>query len=440
MHRKLLRRVVVAALAAGVALALAAVALAAASFTDRAGDNNAAPDITSVTVSESADGIATIAVAVSNYQALPAGSWFNLWFDLDNNRNTGDDGDEALVQYYDDGGIQLHRWVGSELVRRPATGVTGTFAAGTLTMTLPKTALDNAASFGVLAIGVRSQEAEDDEQRLAGDFAPNVGNTRYTAPGPLTIPDATGDHEAAPDITEVDVSDTKAGTIRFAIATPSHPTLRPSTWIEISFDLDRRRSTGDGGVDAYVGIEGRRAYAGRWSPDEEDFVGVPGSGVRAQSAGGVVTFDVPRRFLEEVAAFDFYLVSGDSVDDDDSALDLAPNGDAWWKYTLANKPPLHLIAGTPRGIPARPAAGRRFTVTVPVLRSDTVRGITSGSVACKARVAGQDVSAPGRVGGGVARCTLDMPAGASGTTLRGAMTVRSGGKSVVARFTFPVRR
>ena len=52
------------------------------------------------------------------------------------------------------------------------------------------------------------------------------------------------------------------------------------------------------------------------------------SGVRASSAGGVVRIDVPRRFLQDVAGFDFYLVSGDSFDDEDNAIDLAPNGDA----------------------------------------------------------------------------------------------------------------
>ena len=110
------RRLLVLVVLCG-ALALGSVALAAASFSDRAGDNNAAPDVTSVTVSESAAGIATIVVAVSNYSALPPNSWFNLWFDLDNNPNTGDDGDEALVRYFDDGGIRFHRWVENELVQ-----------------------------------------------------------------------------------------------------------------------------------------------------------------------------------------------------------------------------------------------------------------------------------------------------------------------------------
>ena len=45
---------IAAAVVAG-ALALTGAALAARSFADPVGDNNAAPDITSVTVSESAD-------------------------------------------------------------------------------------------------------------------------------------------------------------------------------------------------------------------------------------------------------------------------------------------------------------------------------------------------------------------------------------------------
>ena len=124
----------------------AGVALAAASFSDTPGDNNAAPDVTTVAVSETPDGNLTIAATIANYQALPANSWVNLWFDLDSNPRTGDAGDEALVQYFDDGGLQFFRWNGSTLVRRQAIGMTATFAAGVLTFTGPKAALDGAAT------------------------------------------------------------------------------------------------------------------------------------------------------------------------------------------------------------------------------------------------------------------------------------------------------
>jgi hypothetical protein len=429
-----------AAVSTGAALVAAGVALGAASFSDRAGDNNAAPDVTAVAVSESAEGLLTVSVSIANYQSLPVNGWVNLWFDLDNNPRTGDAGDEALLQYFDDGGMRFHRWVGSELVRRPADGMAGAYTGGVLTITLPRAALDSVPTFGVLAVGLRAQDDGDGGENVAADYAPDDGRARYVSPGPLSTVDAAGDQDAAPDITKVDVDDTKAGRIRFAVATPSHLTLPPSTWIELDFDLDRRRSTGDGGVEAYVAYEEGEVYAARWSSEEDDFVQVRRSGVIARNAGGIVTFDVPRSFLGDVAAFDFYFVSGDSSDDEDNAIDLAPNGNAWWKYTLANKPPLRLVAGAPRGTPARPVAGRRFAVTVPVVRSDTTRGLTSGSVACDVRVAGNPVRATGRVRAGLASCSLLVPESAAGTALRGSMTVRFGGKSVVARFAFAVRR
>ena len=152
-------------------LVVAGVALAAASFSDPPGDNNAAPDVTAVAVSETPDGNLTIAATLANYQALPANSWVNLWFDLDSNPRTGDDGDEALVQYFDDGGLQFFRWNGTTLVRREATGMTASVAAGVLTFTGPKAALDGAASFNLLTVASRGHDVGDDEDLIASDSA-----------------------------------------------------------------------------------------------------------------------------------------------------------------------------------------------------------------------------------------------------------------------------
>jgi hypothetical protein len=420
---------------------LAAAALGARSFADPAGDNNAAPDISSVTISESPEAVLTIEVAIANYQALPTDSWLNLWIDVDNNPRTGDDGDEALIRYLDDGGLQLYRWVRSEFQRQPTTGMTGTFAEGKLTLAVPKVALDGTSNFGLIVFTSRGQEDPDGEELIASDYAPGSGRIVYGSPGPVTVSDPVGDHEAAPDVTQVDVSDTKSGVITFAVTTPSHARITGDDWLELDVDIDRRRSTGGGGAEAVVGIDGGEPYVGRWSADEEDFVAARGSGVQVRSAGGVTTFTVPRRFLDDVASFDFYLMSGDwdPENEEDDALDFAPDGDAWWKYVLANKPPLSLIAGEPRGVPARPVAGKSFTVTVPVRRSDTARGVTSGSVACDFTVSGKRVRVSGRVASGIARCSLSVPSGASGSTLRGSMLVRSSGKSVKTGFAFRVR-
>ena len=84
-------------------LTFAGLGLAASSFSDAAGDNNEAPDVRSVTVAEMPAGTISVVVAVGNYESLPAESWFNLWFDLDSNASTGDDGDEALARYVSEG-------------------------------------------------------------------------------------------------------------------------------------------------------------------------------------------------------------------------------------------------------------------------------------------------------------------------------------------------
>jgi hypothetical protein len=436
---RLARAVLLSALAA---CACTALALGAASRTDPTGDNNAAPDLTAMTVAESTAGTLTVTLTLANYQSLPVGSWINVWFDLDNNPRTGDEGDEALVQYFDDGGAQLYRWNGSELVRRPAAGIVGTVSAGVVTLTLPTSALDGIASFGVFAVGAREQENGDDDPYVASDAAPNNTRARYASPGPLTVSDAQGDGDAAPDIAQVDVSDSKAGTITFVVTTPSHQTVSSgNTWLELDVDIDRRGSTGGGGSEVYVLYERGSVYTARWDPDEEDFVRVRGSGVRVRSAAGRTTFAVPRRFLNDVASFDYFLASGDWNPDleEENAVDLAPDGDAWWRYELVNRAPVRLIAGAPKTKPTAPVAGKPFAVRVPVTRSDTARGITSGSVACAFRVDGRTVQVRGSVRAGSGVCSLLVPRSARGQRVRGSMLVRSSGKSVATRFAYRVR-
>ena len=128
--------VLLAVVAAG--LAVGGAALADAAFSDAVGDNNEAPDITSVEVSETADGMLTVRATVANYQTLPNDSFIHLWFDLDNNIRTGADGDEANVLYQADGILDFYRWNGRDLARTPATGLTGSFAAGVFTFTGPR--------------------------------------------------------------------------------------------------------------------------------------------------------------------------------------------------------------------------------------------------------------------------------------------------------------
>jgi hypothetical protein len=104
-----------------------------------------------------------------------------------------------------------------------------------------------------------------------------------------------------------------------------------------------------------------------------------------------------------------------------------------------NKPALRLSAKRFVTTPGRPRAGKPFAIDLPVTRSDTGRAITSGAVSCRVLAAEKRVAAQGRVVRGAGRCAFVVPASARGKVLRGTVTVRSGGKSVAADFSYVVR-
>jgi hypothetical protein len=431
-------RVSVVAAALSSLLLFTASASGAASFTDAAGDDNAAPDLTSVTVSEAA-GTLTIGVDVANYQTLPAESWFNIWFDLDNNPDTGDTaGDEALVRFLVGGMVEHYTWSGTALVPTPATGMSGTFAAGKLTLSVPKAGVFTDSAFGVLAVGARSQTFGTDEF-VASDFAPGSGRSAFAAPTPLSVPDPTGDNAAAPDLGQVRVTDARDGWIRFAISTRNRATLPVDSAVVVAVDADNRARTGSAGADLLItDIGGQQAVLQRWSARRRNWADDTGpTRVRARSGSNVVTIEIHGSELGNSPRFGFTL-SGVAVDvtaGQPMAVDLAPNNGAFWRYTLAN--PLRLLPGRAVGLPTRPRAGAQFTVSVPIKRSDTNRRITNGRVTCNVVVGGKRVRAVGRVRNGMAQCALVLPFSAS--AVRGSVTVVSDGVAVSSRFSFRVR-
>jgi hypothetical protein len=431
------RRLLVGGLAAATLLT-AGSALAARGYSDSAGDANAAPDITSVNVAEAAAGMLTIGVSVGNFQALPANSWVNLWFDLDSDQSTGDDGDEALVRYSADGAMELYAWDGSRLVAGSTSGVTGTFAAGVLTFSVPRSSIAAVGSFGILAVSSRGQ-LEGTEELIASDYAPDVGRSAVTGAAASAFPDPADDEDAAPDITSVRVSDAKSGWVTFAITTPNYAALPPEAMLIVFVDVDENGRTGDDGADLRLTILDRQVSLERWDAQSQGWrADERPTRARLRSAASVVSVDVHVSELGNSPRFRFSLVSADVSAAAQAllALDFAPEDSAFWRYALANKPALTLVITRRIVSTARPKAGQPFTVGLAVTRSDTRRPITSGSVACRVLVAGKRVSAKGRIAAGVGRCTFDVPASARGAAVRGTITVRSGGKAVSANFAF----
>jgi len=416
-------------------------ALAASSYSDPAGDHNDAPDITSVQLSEAADGVVTITIDMRNYQALPADSWVNVWFDLDSNPDTGDFGDETLVRYVSTGEVELYDFDGAEMVPRVAPGVSGRFANGVLTLSVPKADLGGDTVFGVLAVSSRSQALEGSEF-IASDYAPDRGRSAYTGPAQATFPDPGNDEDAAPDLTSVRVSDTPDGWVSFAISTPNYATLPGDAVVAIAVDRDNRAATGDAGAEVLMRSIGSELVLERWDPSARSWVDDTGpTRLRGRNAAGVVTLDVHQSELGDVSRFGFSVTSVDVNTQAESvlAVDLAPDSGGFYRYTLAHKPALRLVTTRLFATPSRPRAGKPFAVNLGVRRSDTNRSITSGAVTCRVRVGGTPVPARGTVSGGAAHCSLRVPAAAAGRLLRGTIAVRVAGKSVAADFAYVVR-
>jgi len=432
------RKALAGALALGVFL-FASLAFGAATFADDPGDDNAAPDVTSVSVSEAPDGMLTLVVRVGNYQSLPADSWFNFWFDLDSNPLTGDEGDEALVRYLADGGIDFYLWDGAALTERTSTGMTGQFAAGVLTLVAPESSFGRLSTFGILTVSARAQSFAETEF-IATDFAPDRGRSTYTGAAPGSFPDPSADQDAAPDITSVRVSDAKDGWISIAVATPNYATLPGEAVLLFSLDLDNKASTGDNGAEGLITVIGGEIQLERWDSRAETWVGdeLP-TRLRVRNAGNVVTVDLHRSELVDEARFGFSVTAADLDLGSEEILgaDFAPEDGTFWRYALTNRPALRLLATKAFGAPAQPRAGRPFTISLPVSRSDTKRGITNGTVTCNVAADRTKVRSTGRVRAGRGECSLIVPAGVG--AIRGSLTVRSGGKSVTARFSFKVR-
>jgi hypothetical protein len=434
------RRPLLAAAAAAALLSVASGAFGARGFSDRGGDENSAPDITSVEISESAPGTMSVKLAVANYTALPEESWVNLWFDIDSSSSTGDDaGDEQLVRYLSSGAIEVYRWSGSQYVPGSNAGIAASFVSGTLTVTLPRDSVNAGGPFGVLAVASRGQLIGD-EELVASDFAPDSGRSAFTGPSAATFPDAMGDQDAAPDLTAVRVSDAKSGWITFAITTPNYSALPPETALAVIIDVDNNRRTGDGGADLTIEVGGGEIAIERWARSGWQPDDLP-TRARVRQGRNAVSIDVHVSELDNTRAFGFALASLDvnTAEQQLVGADFAPDSGTYWRYPLVNKPALKLTATLLSATPARPTAGKRFAVNLAVTRSDTRRPISSGSVGCRVLAAGKPVAAKGSVAGGAGHCSLLVPATAAGKRLRGTITVRSGGKVVSADFAYVIR-
>ena len=96
------------------------------------------------------------------------------------------------------------------------------------------------------------------------------------------------------------------------------------------------------------------------------------------------------------------------------------------------------VIGQPVTVPAQPLAGKPFTVSFKVTRSDTGETLRSGRMICDPSVTGTVIRHAESFKGGTARLAFVVPADAAGKLLKVKVTIRAGGQSATKVATFRI--
>jgi hypothetical protein len=258
-----------------------------------------------------------------------------------------------------------------------------------------------------------------------------------TAANSTTYQDSQGENPAAPDITTLTVSNTDAGVVSFRVAIPNRPTFTPDMLLLLFVDSDANPQTGDPdelGADYVIEIFGGEAALFRW--DGTNFTrraGDPPATSLIFGYMGGVTISISAAELGNTKrfGFSFIAVSGIAIDPTTSDLDftnavadIAPAASAGlYQYEVRITPPT-LVVRSLKPTPARPTAGRTFTLRLTAVRSDTNAAVQNGRVTCVGRIGNARLRAQvQRVIGRAAVCTWNIPAKAAGKTFRGNVAV-----------------
>ena len=283
---------------------------------------------------------------------------------------------------------------------------------------------------------------------LSGPAAPAA-----PAANSVTYQDSTGETAAAPDITTLTTSNNDAGVVQFRINIPNRATLTQDLVLFLFVNSDNNAQTGDAeslGADYVVQIFGGEAALFRW--DGTDFTRRPGdppatSLIFAYQGGLTLTISAAELGNTKRFGFAVIAVSGVVIDpvtgDTDftnAVSDVAPaSGSGLYDYPVMTAAP-RLVVRSLRPTPARPTAGRPFTLRLVAARSDTNAAIQNGRVTCLGRLGSTRVKAQlQRVQGGAAVCTWNIPANARGKSFRGNVTVAFEGLRASQGYTSRVR-
>jgi hypothetical protein len=263
------------------------------------------------------------------------------------------------------------------------------------------------------------------------------GVSAATLANELTFNDSTGEDPAAPDITTVVVSNNDAGIVTFRINVPNRAQLTRDVGAIVFINSDANQATGDLeslGADYAIQLILGEPILFKW--DGTGFTARPGDPPQASLAyswSGGPSFRISAAELGNTRklAFSVVVLSGIVEDPTTGALDFtnvkgdsAPGGlIGAWSYDVKVARPT-IVVRRFLTTPAKPSAGKTFSLRLRAARSDTGAPIRGGRVTCAGRVGSTALRAQSaRFVRTEAVCTWTVPPNAQGKTFRGSITI-----------------
>jgi hypothetical protein len=109
-----------------------------------------------------------------------------------------------------------------------------------------------------------------------------------------------------------------------------------------------------------------------------------------------------------------------------------------WGPAAGARAPLKAVIGAPTASPKKATAGKRFTVTFAVKRSDNGKALTKGKLTCDPSVAGVVISHNERFKNGKIRLSFVIPKDAAGKIVKVKVTIKVGKKATTRIANFRV--
>ncbi len=269
-----------------------------------------------------------------------------------------------------------------------------------------------------------------------GSASRHVGNSK-------TFADATGEDPTAPDITSVALSNDDAGKITFQVNVSNRPAFTQDMYFLIFLDTDRNAATGNpdfNGADYIVELDPGTIGLFRWNGN--DYLPAASQTLTYAYAPTGATIRIAASELGKTKGFGFavYAVSGATVDANGNPdfanvhRDAAPDpGRGLFDYQVRTKLVLGVTAFVSFPKPAE--AGAAFAASLAVSENDTAGPVQKGTVACSATISSRRIVAGTRtVANGVASCIWRIPEAAKGKTIRGRVSLTTGGVTVSRSF------